>query len=416
MLKFSNAWFTLDSAYRAESGSGQMVLNGGQARLSDLCAAQPSVVVARNKSLELDEPCEAVRLLACLGSDVVGSLEALPGLEAVVVDPPTRGSRLSFDGACTRLRDVIATPEQVRTLGSRDLERLRVLGLSEPQDIAVKGLRWLSVSPRRSAAALVKAHEELEALELELDAAAVGRLSLLGAQPRLARCSLWWAGVRDLSGIDRWPRLAALRLHMVSATTLNPLADSPVEQLVLVAGSRLPDISIVPRLSNLQRLELTAEVHLDDLGDWSHSPLRSVALREMRIGPTGLDGLALAPRLRRLSISRGNESAVERFRSARPDVDVVCWGSGPRTVPAAKIGVVELRRDDETDSWFIFQDLSQTLGSPTNYDVEAALRAHLDEDEEYELTFDSEAGALSAAAQSRSAIERVAKMINELGS
>lgn len=413
MLSFADVWTGLGAAYAAKRGPGQLVLDGAAFQVSvHLREEAPENLVVRGKSLNLDADCASVRMVVTLASQIAGSLSAFPNLEALVVEQPSFGARLSLDEAGGALRDVIADARDVQALRGRPLRRLRISGLTDPAHFEFEGLTWLSVTPRASVAQMMRSQESLEVLDLELDVASVRRLSLLGEKPLLRRCSLWWAGVQDLSGIERWDRLADLRLHMVGAESLSPLVDTSVERLVLVCGMRLPTLAVLPRLAHLRSLELTADAAIDTLGDWSASPLKHIELRGARLSATALDGVAKAPDLSHLSINASNSEALARFKAARPDVDIHVWDASAPDMTTKQRGCVDVRSDDS--GWFILQDLATALGTATNFEAEELVRDKLGADGALEISFDTESGAFSASATSLFVIENVADAINEI--
>lgn len=362
----------------------------------------------------MDAHLPSVRFLVLDGADLSGSLAHLPNLESIFLSPPHRAQMTGLIEPPPLLKDVLVLgPGLVPAFQGCPLERLQAICMMEPEDMVFPNLRWLKMTPRSGVGRMLRDLVHLERLSLELDSASVARLSLLGAMPRLEECQLFSSGLKDLAGIEEWHALRRLRLHLTAVRRLDLLADSPVEELVFLRGGRSEiDIAPLRRMQKLRTLELNLLGQSSSLGDWCEAlALERVELRDTLLGPRGLDGLAEAPALRSLALSADNAHALERFRQARPDVELTVWPtSGPG--PEARLGHVGLKHIG--DEWSIFTDLTQLLGTSTNHDAERLVNGALSPAIRNAVEFDAEAGGFCAIAKDRETIAAVAAVINAL--
>jgi hypothetical protein len=116
------------------------------------------------------------------------------------------------------------------------------------------------------------------------------------------------------------------------------------------------------------------------------------------------------------------EVAARRFRSARPDVELLVDAPPLPVEPAIRVGELAIHRfvdDDGAVWWSIFQDIAGLLGVETNDEAEArviaALYAEAPEVAE-RAEFDTEADAFGVRCDEEADIRLIAALITDLQS
>lgn len=416
-LSFEDCWRAPAATSGAVSGPSQIVLKGGEYGAADLGSAER--VLVSGARLVIDRPCSDTRLLVLDAVDTGARLSAFPGLQALVLWPrapwkldPPHGAGLRADEASPQLIDVIAPGLFVERLDSCRMRRLKLTGLADVRGLELPDLEWLSMTPKGSAAKVLKPMENLTRLELDLEASSLARLSLLGPKPQLTDAVFLSNGLKSLEGIEGWASLRRLLLHRPGISDLDPLAGSAVARLEIVAPKASVELAPLSRMGSLVDLDLRLFQHVDSIGeDWSAAvELRSIGLGECRLATRSLDGLALAPALKHVWTNAVNVAAIERLRQARPDIEVTLADEAVAVPPRG--GLVAVQQDDE--GWFIRQDIADLVGCPTNHDAEDLVRRELDTGVLATIEFDTEAEAFGARSQRRDAMNSVVDAIRAI--
>jgi len=343
------------------------------------------------------------------------ALEALPeGLEAL--------------GICRHSLGWVKSPSP-RFASLTRFTKLRALTLNDcwPQDSVASLADLTGLVQLRSNAPLgwsaLRTCTELE------DVAAIrprlANLRSLKTWTRLRRLTITGSGVRSLAGLEALTGLEELRLIMMAVDDLSPLADLVrLREIELTGLTRAHDLTPLGRLTSLRRLAIARAgieyrdiVHVDSL-----RPLAGAkALEELTMTAAVVDDRDLVPllelpSLRKVRLSGELGDAVDRFRTARPEVDVAWFQPGPP--PGARVGAVFVRPPAEgIPSWWIREDLTELFKVQTNADAEQRLRTALAAEAPAvldRLSFDTEGDAVCVNAPSDEDARLVAGVITRL--
>lgn len=270
-------------------------------------------------------------------------------------------------------------------------------------------LQWLEITPRNRVAVELRAVELLERLELTLTESSVAKLGLIGSKDRLEYLRVYGGGLRSIDGIGRFSALRTAKFLLTGVEDFKPLAGTMVEDLVVDHRKPNGDGFVgLGEMPALRRLHLETDLAmLDRVADLHRAPvLESIDFAGSALGDQVIDALAQIPTLRRVRMPGSTAAQTARLVAARPDIEMF---GGQRDSPPQPVNIMALE-----DGWSIFGDVAGLIGAPTNDAAEEAIRAALEPAVLKQLTFDTEAGMVSAQSTNRAAIDAVAETIERL--
>jgi hypothetical protein len=244
----------------------------------------------------------------------------------------------------------------------------------------------------------------------------------------LRELALAGRGLKSLAGLDANERLEQLTLCNLRMDDLAPLRDLPrLAALTLRMPANGIDLGSVARVPALTSLVIDQIVNTDR--DVVHLPslrplaaaraLEELALIGVRVDDGDALPLAGLPKLRKLKLGQDIAVDVGAIRAARPDLEVDYTPPPPRrTDLEERVGGVTINRPgDGVDKWWIFDDLADALGTPTNYAAEKKIQSAVRRQNgelASRLEWDTEAGAVGIFAAGEADIRTVAEIINAL--
>jgi hypothetical protein len=357
-------------------------------------------------------------------------LLALPGLKDLWFDPKTHDvppgeftmDLINVPGASDRHR--IETDAEAVLARIPTLERLVVAGFhwrNRVDPVAeLGGLRWLSLHGWRNLRALGRLVnlERLSLVEFEM-----ANLRAFKGLTKLRDLRLM-GRMKSLDGIEALTSLETLRLRGYVVRDLAPLAALPrLRDLTMTYTDAVTDYAPIRRLEHLGRFELT----LGNITDAAPLPsisflagleaLEEVIIQNVALADPRLDALVELPRLRRVRLTGAAGPDVDALRRRRPDLEIDADLHGE---PAGRVHVGPIHYDppiEGIDRWWIYQDVHDLLGTPTNDAAERLLRRRLKETDPSllkRLEFDSESGAIGIYAVAEDDIRAVAQALRDL--
>jgi hypothetical protein len=207
--------------------------------------------------------------------------------------------------------------------------------------------------------------------------------------------------------------------------SLEPLAELPaLQELELRDVLTVHDISPLGTLLQLRKLTINwwaqgfgDAVRINSIRPLAHNgSLEELDLSGTVIEDGDLSPLVGLPALRKVRLYGELGSAVDELRRARPDIEIK-WSEPPKPT-GKKVGPVYIQPPvPDSDDWWIVKDLTDLLGTSTNYAAETKLKKALkQEDPELlaRLDFDTEAGEVVILGKSEKDLRSVAKLIGRL--
>jgi hypothetical protein len=253
----------------------------------------------------------------------------------------------------------------------------------------------------------------------------VANLKALRSWTRLRSLTLGNAGVKSLAGIEAFRELERLTLFLLRLSDLSPLAGLPRLDGVILRGlTKVNDLTPLGDLPALRRLEVWTvgigprdDVHVRSVRPLAMATkLEDVFLSDVYIDDGDVTPLIGLPRLKRVKVYGDVEQSMLELRRARPDV-VVDWRPAERR-SGERVGVVYLQKPVEgTTEWWMSEDLTELLGTCTNYDAERRLvnRVRVENSSLLkQLDFDTEGDAVVVRAKTKADLVALAELIERM--
>jgi len=402
----------------------------------DPLAAFPSVEsVVATTLVRTDRELPSVReLLVTAFSDLPDSatLRQLTGLQSLYFPFGTRRKLDLNVLPATQMRELMVNRWQVTSLAPLErmtnLVSLRAELYREPLDAIARmsALRLLIIRGPAHGWAKLRECTQLESASFaEVDMANLKRWNTWKSLRELA---LTGRRLRSLAGLEASERLERLALVNLQMDDLAPLRNLPhLTSLTIRMPAGRIDLGSIGRVSTLRSLVIDQSVmsdrdivHLPTLRHLSSArALEELVLIGVQVEDGDLLSLAELPRLRKVRLGDKIGADVEALRTVRPELEVY-YTPPParRTELELRIGNVTINRPgEEIDTWWVFDDLAELLGTSTNYAAEKQIRSavkNLDTKLASRLEWDTEAGAVGIYAEHEQDMRKVAEIVNEL--
>lgn len=387
---------------RAAPGVGALSDRDSQA--SQLLGDEQTVYVTGwHGNFEIDVPLPNVERLFVNGR-VSGGFAGMPRLRELFA----RGAR-DFTGLAPEIEKLALGWGIASVPASETLRKLWADTLDELNLERFPNLQWLELVPRSRVAAELRTVELLERLGLSLEVANLAKLSLIGAKDRLKYLRVYGGGLKSVEGVARFSALQTAKFVLTSVRDFSPLTNSLVEELRIDHRKPTEDgFRGLGEMPALRRLHLeVSSAPLERLADLGRAPLlESIDFQYTGLGDAVIDSLAQIETLKQVVMYGGTKTQGARLAAARPDIEI--FGGVRDAAPQA----LEVRQIE--DGWSIFGDVAGLIDAPTNHAAERKIRAALDPNVLKQLTFDTEAGMLSAQSTDRAAIDAVAETVRRL--
>lgn len=402
----------------------------------DPLAAFPSVEsVVASTSVRAGRELPSIReLLIPAFSDIPepATLRQLTGLQTLYFPFGTRRKLDLNDLPAAQMRELMVNRWQVTSLAPLErmtgLVSLRAELFREPLDAIARmsRLRLLIIrGPARGWAKLRDCTQLESASFAEIDMANLKRWNTWKS---LRELSLTGRRLRSLAGLEASERLERLALGNLPMDDLAPLGDLPhLASLTIRMPAGRIDLESIGRVSTLRSLVIDQSVmndrdivRLPTLRHLSSAhAIEELVLVGVQVEDRDLLALVELPQLRKVRLGQEIGADVEALRTARPELEVQ-YTPPParRTDLEVHIGNITINRPGEgIDTWWMFDDLAELLGTSTNYAAEKKIRSavkKLDAKLASRLDWDTEAGAVGIYAEHEQDMRKVAEIVNEL--
>jgi len=360
------------------------------------------------------------------------TLRQLTGLQSLYFPFGTRRKLDLNVLPATQMRELMVNRWQVTSLAPLErmtnLVSLRAELYREPLDAIARmsALRLLIIRGPAHGWAKLRECTQLESASFaEVDMANLKRWNTWKSLRELA---LTGRRLRSLAGLEASERLERLALVNLQMDDLAPLRNLPhLTSLTIRMPAGRIDLGSIGRVSTLRSLVIDQSVmsdrdivHLPTLRHLSSArALEELVLIGVQVEDGDLLSLAELPRLRKVRLGDKIGADVEALRTVRPELEVY-YTPPParRTELELRIGNVTINRPgEEIDTWWVFDDLAELLGTSTNYAAEKQIRSavkNLDTKLASRLEWDTEAGAVGIYAEHEQDMRKVAEIVNEL--